>query len=103
MAADVAETTRYRASAQGREEVPVQIPGLLDAHQIIIGPLPQTGQARRPLDDAGTNDLVVSDVLRTNELQVWFISAAPGGYASGARRTTAATQCRLMQRIICGT
>jgi len=44
-----------------------------------------------------------SDVLRTNELQVWLYQRAPGGYASGARRTTAATQCRLMQRIICGT
>jgi hypothetical protein len=26
------------------------------------------------LDDDGTNDLVISDVLRTNELQVWFLS-----------------------------
>lgn len=23
--------------------------------------------------DDGTNDLVVSDVIRTNELQVWFV------------------------------
>jgi starvation-inducible DNA-binding protein len=26
------------------------------------------------LGDAGTNDLAVSDVLRANELQVWFLS-----------------------------
>jgi len=26
------------------------------------------------LGDDGTNDLVISDVLRTNELQVWFLS-----------------------------
>jgi len=26
------------------------------------------------LGDAGTNDMVVSDVLRTSELQVWFVS-----------------------------
>jgi starvation-inducible DNA-binding protein len=25
-------------------------------------------------DDQGTNDLLVSDVIRTNELQVWFIA-----------------------------
>jgi starvation-inducible DNA-binding protein len=24
--------------------------------------------------DDGTNDLLVSDVIRTNELQVWFLS-----------------------------
>ncbi len=26
------------------------------------------------LGDFGTNDMLVSDVLRTNELQVWFLS-----------------------------
>src|ERR1700693_5919707 len=37
MAADVAETTRIERPPRGREEVPVQISRLLDAHQIIIG------------------------------------------------------------------
>jgi starvation-inducible DNA-binding protein len=26
------------------------------------------------MGDDGTNDLLVSDVLRTNEMQVWFLS-----------------------------
>ncbi|MGH9479927.1 MAG: hypothetical protein ACRD1A_11905 [Terriglobales bacterium] len=26
------------------------------------------------IGDAGTNDMVVSQVLRTNELQAWFLS-----------------------------
>ena len=26
------------------------------------------------LDDQGTNDLLVSDVSRTNELQAWFVA-----------------------------
>jgi starvation-inducible DNA-binding protein len=25
-------------------------------------------------DDAGTNDLIVSEVIRRNELQVWFVA-----------------------------
>jgi starvation-inducible DNA-binding protein len=74
MAADVAETTRIERPPKGREEVPVQISRLLDAHQIIIGHCRKLAKRSDDLEDAGTNDLVVSDVLRTNELQVWFIS-----------------------------
>ena len=74
MAADVAETTRIERPPKGREEVPVQISRLLDAHQIIIGHCRTLAKRADALGDAGTNDVVVSDVLRTNELQVWFIS-----------------------------
>jgi starvation-inducible DNA-binding protein len=74
MAADVAETTRIERPPRGREEVPVQISRLLDAHQIIIGDCRDLAKRASQLEDEGTNDLVVSDVLRANELQVWFIS-----------------------------
>jgi starvation-inducible DNA-binding protein len=74
MAADVAETTRIERPPKGREEVPVQISRLLDAHQIIVGHCRELAERSTKLGDAGTNDLVVSDVLRTNELQVWFLS-----------------------------
>src|SRR5450432_2788586 len=74
MAADVAETTRIERPPRGREEVPVQISRLLDAHQIIIGHCRELAERATKLGDAGTNDLVVSDVLRPNELQVWFLS-----------------------------
>lgn len=74
MAADVAETTRIERPPRGREEVPVQISRLLDAHQIIIGHCRQLARRAVELGDDGTNDLVISDVLRTNELQVWFLS-----------------------------
>src|SRR5260221_13985290 len=74
MAADVAETTRIERPPRGREEVPVQISRLLDAHQIIIGHSRKLAELATKLGDAGTNDLVVSDVLRPNELQVWFLS-----------------------------
>jgi len=74
MAADVAETTRIERPPRGREEVPVQISRLLDAHQVIISDCRDLAEKADKLGDAGTNDVVVSDVLRTNELQVWFLS-----------------------------
>jgi starvation-inducible DNA-binding protein len=74
MAADVAETTRIERPPRGREEVPVQISRLLDAHQIIIGHCRQLARRASQLGDDGTNDMVISDVLRTNELQTWFLS-----------------------------
>ena len=74
MAADVAETTRIARPPRGREEVPVQISRLLDAHQVIIGHCRQLARRASELGDDGTNDLVVSDVLRPNELQAWFLS-----------------------------
>jgi starvation-inducible DNA-binding protein len=74
MAADVAEMTRIPRPPKGREEVPVQLSRLLDAHQIIIGACRELAERADKLGDDGTNDLAVSDVLRTNELQVWFVS-----------------------------
>jgi len=74
MAADVAETTQIERPPRGREEVPVQLSRLLDAHQVIIGNSRKLARRASALGDDGTNDLVVSEVLRTNELQVWFLS-----------------------------
>jgi starvation-inducible DNA-binding protein len=74
MAADVAETTQIERPPRGREEVPVQLSRLLDAHQVIIRLCRTSARRASMLGDDGTNDLVVSDVLRTNELQVWFLS-----------------------------
>ena len=74
MAADVAETTRIERPPRGREEVPVQLSRLIDAHQIIIQQARPLARRAAELGDDGTNDLVVSDVLRTNEVQVWFLS-----------------------------
>jgi len=74
MAADVAETTQIERPPRGREEVPVQISRLLDAHQIIIRQCRELAERADKLGDDGTNDLAVSDVLRPNELQAWFLS-----------------------------
>ena len=74
MAADVAETTRIERPPRGREEVPVQLSRLLDAHQVIVREVRTLAHRASTLGDDGTNDLVVSEVLRTNELQMWFLS-----------------------------
>jgi starvation-inducible DNA-binding protein len=74
MAPDVAEITQIERPPRGREEVPVQISRLLDAHQIIIRDSRKLARRAVELGDDGTNDLVVSEVLRTNELQMWFLS-----------------------------
>jgi starvation-inducible DNA-binding protein len=74
MAPDVAETTQIERPPRGREEVPVQLSRLLDAHQIIIRETRKLARRASELNDDGTNDLLVSEVLRGNELQVWFLS-----------------------------
>src|SRR5437899_6908100 len=74
MAADVAETTQIERPPRGRETVSVQLSRLLDAHQIVIRQTRKLARRASEMGDDGTNDLLVSDVLRTNELQVWFVS-----------------------------
>ncbi len=74
MAHDVAEMTRIERPPRGREEVPVQLSRLLEAHQVIIGEARKLARRAAELGDDGTNDLVVSEVLRRNELQAWFLS-----------------------------
>ena len=74
MAADIAETTQIERPPRGREDVPVQLSRLLDAHQIVIRQSRKLARRAGELGDDGTNDLVVSEVLRGNELQVWFLS-----------------------------
>jgi starvation-inducible DNA-binding protein len=74
MAHDVAQMTRIERPPRGREEVPVQISRLLEAHELIIKEVREAARAASDAGDDGTNDLLVSEVLRTNELQVWFVA-----------------------------
>lgn len=73
MGGDVSKQTKIPAPPVGREEVPVQISRLLEAHKIIMQGCLDLADAADDAGDQGTNDLAVSDVLRTNELQSWFI------------------------------
>jgi starvation-inducible DNA-binding protein len=74
MAADVAEMTKIPRPPKGREEVPVQISRLLEAHEMILKEAREFAERADKLGDDGTNDLLVSDIVRTNEQQVWFLS-----------------------------
>jgi len=74
MAADVAETTQIERPPRGREEIPVQLSRLIDAHQIIIRQSRVLARRASALGDDGTNDLLVSDIIRTGELQAWFLA-----------------------------
>lgn len=71
---DIVETTRIPRPPRGREEVPVQLSRLLEAHEIILKAAREGAREAAQNGDDGTNDLLVSDVVRTNELQVWFVA-----------------------------
>jgi starvation-inducible DNA-binding protein len=74
MAHDVAETTLIPRPPRGREEAPVQISRLLHAHEIVLKEARTMARLAAEKGDDGTNDLLVSDVIRANELQVWFVA-----------------------------
>jgi starvation-inducible DNA-binding protein len=71
---DVAEQSRVERPPIGREEVPVQLSRLLEAHELILKEAHEFAKAADDAGDDGTNDLLVSNVIRTNERQVWFIA-----------------------------
>jgi starvation-inducible DNA-binding protein len=74
MAHDVAETTIIPRPSKGREPVPVQISRLLFAHEVVLKEARTMARLAAHDGDDGTNDLLVSGVIRTNELQVWFVA-----------------------------
>ncbi len=71
---DVAEHTRLERAPRDREEVPVIISRLLEAHNFIVKETRDFAHRAADLGDDGTNDMLVSQMLRTNEMQIWFVS-----------------------------
>ena len=74
MAPDIAETTLIPRAPRGREEVPVQISRLLHAHEIVLEEARSMARQAQESGDDGTNDFLISEVIRGNEKQVWFLS-----------------------------
>ena len=74
MAADIAEETNVPRPPRGREPASAQLSRLIDTHTLIIKEARADAEKAQDAGDSGTNDLLVSEVLRTNELQVWFLS-----------------------------
>lgn len=69
-----AELTTIPRPPDGAEPVPVMIDRLLQAHEIVIEKVREGIKATEESEDWGTNDLLMGDVLRRHELQVWFLS-----------------------------
>ena len=70
----VAEVTQIQRPPNGVEEVPMMLSRLLEAHELIIGELRVAIDQTSANQDSGTNDLLVSQALRTHETQVWFLA-----------------------------
>ena len=69
-----AELTTIERPPDGAEPVPVMIDRLLAAHEAIIEKVRNGISTTEESEDWGTNDLLMGDVLRRHELQVWFLS-----------------------------
>ncbi|HEY9907466.1 MAG TPA: ferritin-like domain-containing protein [Thermosynechococcaceae cyanobacterium] len=70
----VAEVTQIQRPPNGVEEVPMMLSRLLEAHELIVGELRVAIDKTAANQDSSTNDLLVSQVLRTHETQVWFLA-----------------------------
>ena len=69
-----AELTTIDRAPDGAEEIPVVLDRLLDAHETIIEKVRAAIDKTEESKDMGTNDLLMGEVLRTHEMQVWFIA-----------------------------
>jgi starvation-inducible DNA-binding protein len=69
-----AEMTRIPRAPNGCEEVPAMLSRLLEAHETILADAHDAAAKVGQQGDDGTNDLIVSEVIRTGELQVWFLA-----------------------------
>src|SRR5262245_32811117 len=74
MAPDIAEMTLIPRPPKGREEVPVQISRVLHAHETVLKEARTMARLAANGGDDGSTDLIVSDVIRRNELQAWFVA-----------------------------
>jgi starvation-inducible DNA-binding protein len=73
MAADVAETTMLVRPPRDREEPSLQLARLIDGHERVLCVVRAAAGRAAELGDDGTNDFLVSEVIRTNEKQAWFV------------------------------
>jgi starvation-inducible DNA-binding protein len=71
---DVAELTSITRPPRGREAASVQIARLIQAHETILKEARAMARQATDAGDDGTNDLLVSDVIRTNEMHAWFLA-----------------------------
>ena len=69
-----AELTTIERAPDGAEEIPVVLDRLLAAHETILEKVRRGIETTEESKDFGSNDLLMGDVLRRHEMQVWFLS-----------------------------
>ena len=74
MAPDVAEATLIPRVSKGREDTSTQIARLLQAREVILLEARAMARDSAASGDPGTNDIIVSGAIRTNELQAWCLA-----------------------------
>lgn len=71
---DVADMTKIEKPPSGREEVPVQISRLIEALSVIITGAHEAVKVAQANGDDATVNLLASELLPKDEMQVWFLS-----------------------------
>ncbi|MEY9934107.1 starvation-inducible DNA-binding protein [Catenulispora sp. GP43] len=69
-----AEITAIPRPPNGVEEVTAMLSRLLEAHEIILTEARDAAARTAAVGDDGTQDALVSQVIRTGETQVWFLA-----------------------------
>jgi starvation-inducible DNA-binding protein len=70
----VAAIARVPRAPDGCEEVPAMLSRLLEAHELILSDAHDAAARVAERGDDGTNDLILSDLIRTGETQAWFLA-----------------------------
>lgn len=78
---DLVQESRIARAPSGAETPTQQLRGLLEAHEFMLTEARPLARAATEYGDDGTNDLIVSDLIRTNELQAWFVGEHLAGDA----------------------
>lgn len=71
---DVAENTKIARPPVDVEGIPALLARTIDGHATVIADIREGIELTEKNQDYGTNDLLMSDLLRMHELQVWFVS-----------------------------
>lgn len=71
---DVAERTKIERPPLGGESVPSMLARTVEAHATVIRTVREGIELTERNKDYGTNDLLMSGILRMHEMQVWIIS-----------------------------
>jgi starvation-inducible DNA-binding protein len=85
LAQDVVVVSSIARAPRGRESPLAQLSRMLDAHETILTEARPLARAAAESGDDGSNDLIVSQIVRSNELQSWCIGEHLAAKIKGAQ------------------